>query len=610
MEKNVVSDKKRRSLFRLGLSALAAGALLKLVGSDEAVVRRVYGQLENLIGAVPNAPVLFAANTSTTGDAQGIQGLTQSPTGRGLVGFHQPTSGVGIGLDGVSNSPDGKGLRGANTAVTGDAIGVEASTNSPTGAIILGRGVGGVEKFRVVADGGIRVASGGAFQSGDIHVGTVTNAAFAGNSSLYVANDVGDANNSFRIDGASDALYLVADSGPGSTAGTSVIFRTAPAAGGELDRVKIDSAGNVAIGTANPQALLHVAGVAPNIIMGDSGNSITPGVKGATIGGGGGVFSPGNVNQVTGASAHGSTVSGGVSNVASSFLSTVGGGGGGPGFAGSGNLASGQVSTVAGGGSNTASGLFSTVGGGGAHSTRTGGTGNTASGQVSTVAGGSSNTASGDFSTVGGGGAQPPRTSGVGNTASGYGSTVPGGSSNLAAGFFSFAAGQRAKALHDGAFVWADSTNADFNSSATNQFNVRASGGLRIFSNAALTAGVTLAAGGNAWAGVCDRNLKENLAAVDGGSILERLSRIPITEWNLKSQNPSIRHMGPMAQDFYAAFHVGEDDRHITTTDADGVAFAAIQALYRLVRDENKQLRERLEALEQGIKPIPTGTMS
>ncbi len=79
--------------------------------------------------------------------------------------------------------------------------------------------------------------------------------------------------------------------------------------------------------------------------------------------------------------------------------------------------------------------------------------------------------------------------------------------------------------------------------------------------------------------------------------------------WNLKSQDPSIRHIGPMAQDFAAAFGVGEDDRHITASDADGVAFAAIQALYAKLQAKERELAEqsrrlldlerRLAALEQ-----------
>jgi hypothetical protein len=75
---------------------------------------------------------------------------------------------------------------------------------------------------------------------------------------------------------------------------------------------------------------------------------------------------------------------------------------------------------------------------------------------------------------------------------------------------------------------------------------------------------------------------------------LERLSRIQIAEWNLKSQDPAIRHLGPTAQDFYAAFGLGEDERYIGAVDADGVALAAIQGLHRLVQEQQEQIA-RLE---------------
>jgi hypothetical protein len=61
-----------------------------------------------------------------------------------------------------------------------------------------------------------------------------------------------------------------------------------------------------------------------------------------------------------------------------------------------------------------------------------------------------------------------------------------------------------------------------------------------------------------------------------------------------------VRHIGPMAQDFYAAFGVGEDDRHITSIDEDGVALAAIKAQSHQIgalRDENEMLETRLDAL-------------
>jgi hypothetical protein len=81
---------------------------------------------------------------------------------------------------------------------------------------------------------------------------------------------------------------------------------------------------------------------------------------------------------------------------------------------------------------------------------------------------------------IGGGGAS---SGGEGNTATGSYATVPGGLSNTA-GAFSMAAGRRAKAVNTGSFVWADSTNADFSSTADNQFSIRAANGMSIANDA------------------------------------------------------------------------------------------------------------------------------
>ncbi|MEO8434446.1 MAG: tail fiber domain-containing protein, partial [Pyrinomonadaceae bacterium] len=137
--------------------------------------------------------------------------------------------------------------------------------------------------------------------------------------------------------------------------------------------------------------------------------------------------------------------------------------------------------TIGGGGtgssfSNRVTDEFGTVGGGNGNMAGDN-TGNTTSRAFATVGGGLSNTASGFASTVGGGTA---------NTASGYISTVPGGELNTALGTHSFAAGHRAKALHQGAFVWADSEGfdgSDFASTADGQFLIRAAGGVGIGTN-------------------------------------------------------------------------------------------------------------------------------
>jgi hypothetical protein len=240
----------------------------------------------------------------------------------------------------------------------------------------------------------------------------------------------------------------------------------------------------------------------------------------------------------------------------------------------------GVAATVGGGSLNTASGFIATV---------AGGTTNTASNNYATVGGGTTSTASGQTATVGGG---------YQNTASGIEATVAGGTNNTAAGSHSFAAGRRAKANHNNAFVWADSTEADFASTADNQFNIRAAGGTRVFSNSTATTGVLLAAGGGSWSSASDRNLKTNFQNVDTLDVLEKLIAIPLTTWNYKA-NTDIRHIGVMAQDFFVAFGgLGMDDKHIDTVDADGVAFAAIQGLNRKLEAQNKELKGEMTDLK------------
>jgi len=89
-----------------------------------------------------------------------------------------------------------------------------------------------------------------------------------------------------------------------------------------------------------------------------------------------------------------------------------------------------------------------------------------------------------------------------------------------------------------------------------------------------------------------DRNAKECFESVEARAILARVVGLPIERWSYKGE--PVRHLGPMAQDFAAAFGLGADDRHIFTLDAAGVALAAIQGLCDLVQRQGA----RLEALE------------
>ena len=106
--------------------------------------------------------------------------------------------------------------------------------------------------------------------------------------------------------------------------------------------------------------------------------------------------------------------------------------------------------------------------------------------------------------------------------------------------------------------------------------------------------------------------LKEHLTPVDIQEVLTRIVEMPITTWNYNTDDPSIRHMGPMAQDFYAAFGLGKDDQHIAPLDVNGVALAGVQALAQQVQtqaahiatleQQNAELLQRLEALEALVR--------
>jgi len=103
-----------------------------------------------------------------------------------------------------------------------------------------------------------------------------------------------------------------------------------------------------------------------------------------------------------------------------------------------------------------------------------------------------------------------------------------------------------------------------------------------------------------------DRNLKEKFAAINPTEILNRVVALPITSWNFK-QDAGERHIGPMAQDFYAAFNVGPDDKHIAVVDEGGVALAAIQGLNQKLEADQAKLQEKdteIKALEKRMAEL------
>jgi len=255
---------------------------------------------------------------------------------------------------------------------------------------------------------------------------------------------------------------------------------------------------------------------------------------------------------------------------------------------------------------------------------------------------------------------------------------IAGGTNNLVADNcgLSFAAGRRCRVNHAGAFVWADSQNASFASAGEDTFNIRSQGGMHLSGDTSQFFGSSTRQMLNLWStryglgvqastlyfrtdngfawyqdgihsdtqnspgtggtermrldssglrvngtfvSASDRNAKGGFTTVDPQEILAKVATLPITRWHY-TNDAATPHVGPVAQDFHAAFGVGPDDQHIATVDADGVALAAIQGLNQRVEAgqqraeaqsrqsedriwkleaENAALKSRLERLEQ-----------
>ena len=329
-----------------------------------------------------------------------------------------------------------------------------------------------------------------------------------------------------------------------------------------------------------------------NFIGGSAVNFVVAGVMGATIGGrGGATFGPlPSSNLVTGS------------------FGTVGGG--------SGNTASNLFATVSGGAFNVAGGGQAAVGGG---------NDNLASGQNATIPGGFYNDALGDNSFAAGQNA----------VANDNDSFVWGDGTRIAysQGANSFAVlatgGVFFYTTTNGTDVVLDKTgDLDFGTTTRQMLNLWSTsygigvqssdeyfrsggqfywyqGGSHDNGNGNAGGGatlMTLSTSGLTVNGMMsfasDRNLKEHLQAVDAQRVLAAVSALPISRWNYKTDPKGVQHIGPMAQDFQAAFQLSADDKHISVVDEGGVALAAIQGLNEKVEVRSQKSEVRIQKLE------------
>jgi trimeric autotransporter adhesin len=425
-----------------------------------------------------------------------------------------------------------------------------------------------------------------------------------------------------------------------------------------------------------------------NVMLGGPGNVVDLGVYGATVLGSGlppGFSSPpaypANYNYSNRVTDIYGSVLGGLGNVAGDGTGTLQSALGASVVGGVFNRASGHSSTVLGGTDNEAAGDQSVAGGTlssarglrsialgsdntaqGANSVALGGVNNVAEGTGSVALGGVSSSALRDgsiaigtnlcagapYSWAGGNGAKVRPPSGTGSDAPGSGCDGVPNSSTVGGDF--------------GTFIWADNGGGPFVSSGTNQFAIRARGGVRLnddtsqyfgaatrqmlnlydetyalgvqnstlyqrsnaqfawfrdgaHSDTALEPGsggaLLMTLGTNAgtpvgvaraqqFVNVSDRHAKTAFAPVDAVDVLARVLQLPLSEWSYKTAVGE-RHIGPMAQDFHAAFGLGGDDTTIATIDADGVALAAIQGLNARLEAEHAAQAAQIAELQREL---------
>ena len=382
------------------------------------------------------------------------------------------------------------------------------------------------------------------------------------------------------------------------------------------------------------------------VIVGGLGNSIASGGDYSVIGGG-----YGNTIQF-----EDSTIGGGVQNNVSGIGSFIGGGGEDGGFNILGNTNAGNASVIVGGlGNLIASGVnYSTIGGGvnnvvgGTGGTVPGGNGNTANGANSFAAGtyahanndGAFVWADLNYAAFNSTGPNQFLIRAAGNV--GINTTTPRATLHVANG----SSGQVPNGGSVGAFESSGSAYINLLTPSANESGIlfgntisAADGGI-LYNSGSITRGLQFRTGNNAtrmvitsagnvgigttspgnllvvgnsgspaycngttWQNGSDRNIKNDFSEISPQTVLAKVSALPITEWQYKLEAAGTRHIGPMAQDFHAAFGLnGGDDTHISTVDEGGVALAAIQGLNEKMENRSQKAEDSIQKLQMETK--------
>jgi len=618
-----------------------------------------------LAGTYSAAVTLNNANNSFTGNGAGLTGLWKTagnaataPPGsflgttdnqplelrvNGTRAFRLQPSGVAApNVIGGSSSNIISSFSAGATIAGGDKNFIEAFNGAVSDFAAIGGGSSnqiGYFSFNSVVGGGLQnvlepndyfsVIAGGLQNHMGFHT---VHCAISGGRSNFIENSV-DA--STLSGGAGNSIGFLAHYASIAAGKNNLILSNAESAsigGGEDNSIGAGSDhGHIGGGNRNKiryASYITISGGAANsadanasVIAGGSGNAIQTNAYEATIGGGFGNIIHTNANRATiaGGAFHEIQTDADNSAIGGGTRHTIG--------------TNSTHATISGGSNNTIDhdASYAAVGGGklhtvnalSAHATIAGGDGNTAGGEAPAIGGGTLNVIepATTYGVIAGGGGSRIATGS-------FASTIAGGYLNQVSGNFSFAAGNRAQANHSGTFAWAGgntmpyasifpySVNLYSSNGVSMDYGVQTAGsprGARYVYIGPINSGLTISTWTGArltdsgvWSNASDKNRKTDFKDIDPQVVLEKVLALPVRQWRYTNENNSVKHLGPVAQDFQSAFGLGIDDTSIGTVDADGVALAAIQGLNRKLRDEltrrdaeNSELRRRLERLEK-----------
>ena len=180
-----------------------------------------------------------------------------------------------------------------------------------------------------------------------------------------------------------------------------------------------------------------------------------------------------------------------------------------------------------------------------------------------------------------------------------------GGGGHTIAANRSLAIGKDISISHDKALL-INASDYSLQSDRDGQLKIQADGGLKIQFSDEMSIAMTDASGGS-WSTISDRNLKSDQVSVDIYSIMDKLKKLPIQYWEYKSE-PTLKHVGPTAQDFYEIFKYGNSDKVIHSIDSDGVLISAIKGLNESVIHTSELISFYEQSLKDNVNSFSSST--